>query len=92
MTPAEFLAARNTLGMSAIQLADWLGVSRKSTTRWASGSPIPGPVARALRLACGVRGVESFDEFFDGVDMVPLSVRAVLAADLEQLLATESGE
>ncbi len=49
MTPREFREARDTLELSAHQLADKLGVHVRTVWRWQEGSrPIPGPVAAAL--------------------------------------------
>ena len=50
MTPEEFRAARERLGLSAHGLARKLGVHPRTVFRWQDGTqPIPGPVAAALR-------------------------------------------
>jgi transcriptional regulator with XRE-family HTH domain len=52
MTPAEFTAAREKLGLSKEALARILGVSSGRTVRWweSGGRPVTGPVALAMRL------------------------------------------
>ena len=52
MTPAEFTAAREKLGLSVDELAKLLGVSsRRTIAWWESGKrPVPGPVDLAMRL------------------------------------------
>ena len=52
MTPEEYRAALDTLGLSIASAADHLGLSRRQSQRYANGtSPVADPVAKLLRLA-----------------------------------------
>lgn len=48
MTPAEYRAALETLGLSQLAAGRWLGVSRKTAQNYATVGP-SGPAARAIR-------------------------------------------
>ena len=49
MTPEEFRAARERLGLSAHGMARRLNVHPRTVQRWADGSQdVPGPVAFAI--------------------------------------------
>lgn len=51
MTAAEYSKALRALDWAVVDAAPHLGVSRRQAQRFASGeSPIPGPVARLIRL------------------------------------------
>jgi transcriptional regulator with XRE-family HTH domain len=51
MTPHEYEAAREALGWTHAQLADIIGVSRRTRYRYQGGEvDIPEPAARLLRL------------------------------------------
>lgn len=50
MTPAEYRTALATLGLSQLGAGRWLGVSKNTAQRYATGGP-SGPVAVAVRLA-----------------------------------------
>jgi transcriptional regulator with XRE-family HTH domain len=51
MTPAEYDAARTSLGWTHADIAEALGVSRRVPYRYASGQvEVPEPTARLLRL------------------------------------------
>ena len=50
MTPAEYRAALQTLGLSQLAAGRWLGVSNKTAQNYATKGP-SGPAARAIRMA-----------------------------------------
>jgi DNA-binding transcriptional regulator YiaG len=50
MTAAQYRAAIETLGLSQGAAADFLGVSLRTSWRWANGAPIPVAVAKLLNL------------------------------------------
>ena len=51
MTPDQFRAAIERLGLTQEQAGLWLGVSGRQGQRYANGeAAIPGPVARLIRL------------------------------------------
>lgn len=49
MTPAEYRAALDVLGLSQLAAGRWLGVSPKTAQNYASKGP-SGPARRAIRL------------------------------------------
>jgi len=52
MTPEEYGSALDALGLSIASAADHLGLSRRQSQRYATGtSPVADPVAKLLRLA-----------------------------------------
>lgn len=51
MTPTDFLATLQRLGLSQAEAARLLGVTPGAVTRWAQGArAVPGPVVRLLGL------------------------------------------
>lgn len=60
MTPADLIAARRTLGMTQIALAQALrlrGRGLRSVQRWeAPGGEVPGPVQVAVELMLAAKG------------------------------------
>lgn len=52
MTPAEFTAIRDALGLPRSELAAILGIEDPNTiTRWSTGKrSVPGPVATLMRI------------------------------------------
>jgi transcriptional regulator with XRE-family HTH domain len=50
MTPTQYRAALQQLGLSQREAAQMLGISLNSSNGYANGRPIPEPVARLLRL------------------------------------------
>lgn len=50
MTPSQYRAAQERLGLTQGEAAEWLGYSIRSTHGWANGEPIPKTVAMLLRL------------------------------------------
>ena len=51
MTPEEFRAARDRLGLSLSELARALNVNPRTVCRWQDGSQaVPGPVAAAIGM------------------------------------------
>lgn len=50
MTPDEYRAALETLGLSQLAAGRWLGVSPRTAQQYAQTGP-SGPAARAIRLA-----------------------------------------
>ena len=52
MTPEEYRAALDKLGLSIVGSAEYLGLSRRQSQRYANGAaPVADPVAKLLRLA-----------------------------------------
>ena len=52
MTTEEYRAALDKLGLSIVGSAEYLGLSRRQSQRYANGtSPVADPVAKLLRLA-----------------------------------------
>ena len=52
MTPSEFRAAIERMGMDQRQAAGWLRVTEGAVSRWVNGlRPIPGPVVVLIELA-----------------------------------------
>ena len=52
MSTEEYRAALDKLGLSIVGSADYLGLSRRQSQRYAQGTaPIADPVAKLLRLA-----------------------------------------
>ena len=52
MTTDEYRAALDKLGLSIVGSAEYLGLSRRQSQRYANGiSPVADPVAKILRLA-----------------------------------------
>lgn len=49
MTPAEYRAALETLGLSQLAAGRWLGVSPKTAQNYATAGPSP-PAARAIQV------------------------------------------
>jgi transcriptional regulator with XRE-family HTH domain len=50
MTPHQYRAALQQLGLSQREAAQILGISLNSSNGYANGRPIPEPVARLLRI------------------------------------------
>ena len=64
MTPAEFLAARNILGLTQGALASYLGASRRAVQFWEAGErAVPELVARVIRAE--MAGFEMLDILSD---------------------------
>ena len=57
MSPAEFITMQKHIGCNGAQLAQWLGVTPLTITRYRVGkTAIPGPVELAMKaLASGWR-------------------------------------
>lgn len=57
MTPEEFRSLQGEIGCTGARLAEWLGVSPLTVTRWRQGhTSIPGPVEFVMKaLATGYR-------------------------------------
>jgi DNA-binding transcriptional regulator YiaG len=52
MSTAEFKCLQRRSGLNNRELAEWLGVSRRTVEDWRSNThPIKGPAARLMRLA-----------------------------------------
>ena len=49
MTPNELRGHLDALDVSRAEIAQLLGVSKRTVTRWADGEEIPGPAAAAIR-------------------------------------------
>jgi transcriptional regulator with XRE-family HTH domain len=49
MSPSELREHFNALNVSRQELAQLLGVSKRTVTRWSEGEEIPGPAAAAIR-------------------------------------------
>jgi len=70
MTPAQYRAVRDELGWSNAQIAERIGLSRRTPFRYENGEvdPIPEPVARLLRLLVMLRlssGSRKFNEIVE---------------------------
>jgi transcriptional regulator with XRE-family HTH domain len=50
MTPTQYRAALQQLGLSQREAAQMLGISLNSSNGYANNRPIPEPVAKLLRL------------------------------------------
>lgn len=50
MTPTQYRAALDRLGLTQAGAAEALGVSIRSAHGYANGKPIPEPIAKLLRL------------------------------------------
>jgi hypothetical protein len=51
MTPNQYKAAINTLGLSQERAGVWLGIGKRTSQGYALGEyPVPEPVAKLLRL------------------------------------------
>jgi DNA-binding XRE family transcriptional regulator len=46
----QYRAALAHLGLSQAAAAKWLGISRKTSSRYANGAPIPKAIKKLLRL------------------------------------------
>lgn len=61
MTPKQYKAAIEALGLSQERAADWLGIGRRTSQGYAIGeTPVPEPVAKLLRL-CVKLGLDPDD-------------------------------
>jgi len=67
MKPREYDAARQSLGWTQAQLAEVLGIGRRTPYRYANGQ-IPEPVARLLRLLVLLHLTTSARKFNELVD------------------------
>lgn len=54
MTPTQYRAALDHLGLTQVAAAEFLGVSVRSSHGWANGEPIPEAVVKLLRLMTGM--------------------------------------
>lgn len=60
MTPAEFCALRDQLGVTQVELARMLGVTSISVSRYETGArPISSTVAILLRLLAEIRHTDA---------------------------------
>jgi hypothetical protein len=51
MTPKQYKAALESLGLSQERAGDWLGIGRRTSQGYALGEyPVPEPIAKLLRL------------------------------------------
>lgn len=50
MTAAQYRKLLDRLGLTIVGAAPVLGISPRQAQRYAAGDPIPGPVAKLLRL------------------------------------------
>jgi transcriptional regulator with XRE-family HTH domain len=49
MSPDELRAHLNALNVSRAEIAQLLGISKRTVTRWAEGEEVPGPAAAVIR-------------------------------------------
>jgi len=74
-TGAGFMALRESLGMTKIEMAAWLGVHRQAVHRWETGEHVIGPaiIARVTDLVESVEQAENllYEEAQHGVILVP---------------------
>jgi hypothetical protein len=56
MTPAEYRAALDKLGLSQLAAGRWLGVSPKTAQNYATKGP-SGPASVAIRLALWAKAI-----------------------------------
>jgi hypothetical protein len=50
MTATQFRKALDDLGLTQGGAAEWLEISIRAAHGYANGAPIPGPIAKLLRL------------------------------------------
>lgn len=60
MTPAQYRQALTTLSLTPDQAAEWLGIGRSTAYRYLTEGA-PGPVARCLRMAVALMGLDRCD-------------------------------
>jgi hypothetical protein len=65
MTGSEYRNAHETLGWTHLQMAQVIGIAKRSPYRYAAGGTIPEPAARLVRLLVLLRltlSERKFDE------------------------------